>query len=67
MFKKDKTKNLGQNKDNLINGLSKEFANEIMEKAVKENMVRIVLLNGKISYKIVERGEHNYCTRNASE
>ena len=67
MFKKDKTKNLGQNKDNLINGLSKEFANEIMEKAVKENMVRIVLFNGKISYKIVERGEHNYCTRKASE
>ena len=50
-LKKIKTKNLGQNKDNLINylskdyGYSKESANKFIEKVVKENMVRIVLFN----------------------
>ena len=50
-----KTKNLGQNKDNLINYLSKDYgynkesANKVIEKAVKENVVRIVLFNGKNS------------------
>ena len=59
-----KTKNLGQNKDNLINYLSKDYgynkesANKVIEKAVKENVVRIVLLNGKNSYRIVENGEN---------
>ena len=47
-LKKTKTKNLEQNKDNLINslstdyGYSRESANEVIEKAVKEGMVRIV-------------------------
>ena len=59
-----KTKNLGQNKDNLINYLSKDYvynkqsANKVREKAVKENVVRIVLFNGKNSYRIVENGEN---------
>ena len=63
-LKKIKTKNLGQNKDNLINYLSKDYgynkesANKVIEKAVKENVVRIVLLNGKNSYRIVENGEN---------
>ena len=63
-FKKIKTKNLGQNKDNLINYLSKDYgynkesANKVIEKAVKENVVRIVLFNGKNSYRIVENGEN---------
>ena len=54
-LKKIKTKNLGQNKDNLINSLSKgngyckESVNKIIEIAVKENVIRIVLLNGKNS------------------
>ena len=63
-LKKIKTKNPGQNKDNLINylskdyGYSKESANKIIEKAVKENMVRIFLFNGKNSYRIVENGKN---------
>ena len=66
-LKKIKTKNLGQNKANLINylsrdyGYSKEHANEVIEKAVRENMVRIVLFIlglGKNSYRIVENGEN---------
>ena len=63
-LKKIKTKNLGQNKDNLINylskdyGYSKESANRVIEKAVKENVIRIVLFDGKNSYKIVENGEN---------
>ena len=57
-------KNFGQNKDNLINYLSKdhdynkESVNKVTEKAVKENVVRIVLLNGKNSYRIVQNGEN---------
>ena len=64
MFKKIKTKNNGQNKDNLINYLSKyydyskESANKVIEKAVKENMVRIVLFNGKNSYRVAENEEN---------
>ena len=63
-LKKIKTKNLGQNKDNLINylskdyGYSKESANKVIEKAVKGNVVRIVLFNGNNSYRIVENGEN---------
>ena len=59
-----KTKNLGQNKDNLINYLSKDYgynkesANKVIEKAVKENVVRIVLFNEKNFYRIVENGEN---------
>ena len=64
MFKRDQNKNLGQNKDNLINylskdyGYSKESANRVIEKAVKENVIRIVSFDGKNSYKIVENGEN---------
>ena len=64
MFKRDQNKNLGQNKDNLINylskdyGYSKESANKVIEKAVKGNVVRIVLFNGNNSYRIVENGEN---------
>ena len=64
MLKKIKTKNLGQNKDNLINYLSKDYgynkesANKVIEKAVKEDVVRIVLFNGKDSCRIVENGEN---------
>ena len=63
-LKKIKTKNLGQNKHNLINYLSKDYgynkesANKVIEKAVKENVVRIVLFNGKNSYRIAENGEN---------
>ena len=63
-LKKIKTKNLGQNKHNLINYLSKDYgynkesANKVIEKAVKENVVRIVLFNEKNFYRIVENGEN---------
>ena len=63
-LKKIKTKNLGQNKDNLINYLSKDYgynkesANEVIEKAIKENVVRIILFNRKNSYRIVENREN---------
>ena len=63
-LKKIKTKNLGKSKDNLISylskdyGYSKESANKVIEKAVKGNVVRIVLFNGKNSYRIVENGEN---------
>ena len=63
-LKKIKTKNLGKNKDNLISylsknyGYSKESANKVIEKAVKENIVIIVLFNGKNSYRIAENGEN---------
>ena len=62
-LKKDK-KNLGQNKDNLINYLnkdydySKEFALEAIEKAVPENLAKIVLFNGKDSYGIVDKDDN---------
>ena len=55
MFHVIKIKNLGQNKDNLINylskdyGYSKESANKVIEKSVKENTVKIALFNGKNS------------------
>ena len=63
-LKKIKTKNLGKSKDNLISylskdyGYSKESANKVIEKAVKENIVIIVLFNGKNSYRIAENGEN---------
>ena len=63
-LKKIKTKNLGQNKHNLINYLSKDYgynkesANEVIEKAIKENVVRIILFNRKNSYRIVENREN---------
>ena len=63
-LKKIKTKNLGKSKDNLISylskdyGYSKESANKVIEKAVKGNVVRIVLFNGNNSYRIVENGEN---------
>ena len=63
-LKKIKTKNLGKSKDNLISylskdyGYSKESANKVIEKAVKGNVVIIVLFNGNNSYRIVENGEN---------
>ena len=63
-LKKIKTKNFGQSKDNLINylgkdyGYNKESANKVIEKTVKENVVRIALFNWKNSYRIVENGEN---------
>ena len=63
-LKKIKTKILGQNKHNLINYLSKDYgynkesANEVIEKAIKENVVRIILFNRKNSYRIVENREN---------
>ena len=58
-LKKDK-KNLGQNKDNLINYLNKdyEFALEAIEKAVPENLAKIVLFNRKDSYGIVDKDDN---------
>ena len=59
-----KKKNLGQNNDNLINylskdyGYSKESANKVIEKGVKKNMVRIALFYGKNSYRVVENREN---------
>ena len=63
-LKKIKTENFGQSKDNLINylgkdyGYNKESANKVIEKAIKENEVRIDLFNRKNSYRIVENGEN---------
>ena len=39
-------------------GYRKESANKVIEKGVKENMVRIVFFNGKNSYRIVENEEN---------
>ena len=58
--KKIKRENFGQSKDNLINylnkdyGYSRESAIEVVQKAVTENMLNIVLFNGKDSYRIVD-------------
>ena len=63
-LKKIKKKNLGQNKDNSINYLnkdydySKESAIEAVEKAVKENLVKIVLFNVKDSYRNVDKDDN---------
>ena len=63
-LKKIKKKNLGQNKDNSINYLnkdydySKESAIEAIEKAVKENLVKIVLFNVKDSYRNVDKDDN---------
>ena len=63
-FKKIKKKNLGQNKNNLINylnkdyGYSKESTIEAVEQAVTENMVKIVLFSGKNSHRIVDKDDN---------
>ena len=63
-LKKIKKKNLGQNKDNSINYLnkdydySKESAIKAIEKAVKENLVKIVLFNVKDSYRNVDKDDN---------
>ena len=68
-LKKIKAKNLGQNKDNLINylsnnyGYSKESANKVIEKAVKENMIRIFLFDEKNSYRILKNGKNTIIVR----
>ena len=60
-LKKIKTKNLGQNKNNLINSLSKDYgyskesANKIIEQG---KYGKNCLFNGKNSYRIVENGEN---------
>ena len=72
--KKDKKrKTCGQNKDNLINYLnkdydcSKEFALEAIEKAVTENLAKIVLFNGKDSYGIVAKDDNTILAFDAQQ
>ena len=54
-----KGKNLGQNPDNLTRflikyfGFEKEDADKLIEEAVCANVIKSVIFNGKVSYRIV--------------
>ena len=54
-----KGKNLGQNPDNLISFLIKDFgykkedADKLIEEAICANVIKSVIFNGKVSYRIV--------------
>ena len=58
-FKKIKSKNLGQNQENLVHYLVKDysFSNDEAEiliiHAVRANAIKSVIFNGKASYRIV--------------
>ena len=55
-----KGKNLGQNPDNLISFLIKDFgykkedADKLIEEAICANVIKSVIFNGKVSYRIVK-------------
>ena len=63
MFKKNKKKSLGQNKEKLTNYLVKHYgydkvnATELIERAVEDENVKIVLYNGKDSYRIIAKDD----------
>ena len=54
-----KGKNLGQNPDNLTRFLIKDFgyeeedADKLIEEAIRANVIKSVIFNGKVSYRIV--------------
>ena len=55
-----KSKNFGQNQDNLKSFLVKDYeyspelAENVIDKAVQANIVKSIMFNGKISYRIVK-------------
>ena len=59
-LQKIKSKNLGQNQDNLKNFLVKDYeyspelAENLIDEAVQANIVKSIMFNGKISYRIVK-------------
>ena len=59
-LQKIKSKNLGQNQDNLKSFLVKDYeyspelAENVIDKAVQANIVKSIMFNGKISYRIVK-------------
>ena len=63
MFKKNKKKSLGQNKEKLTNYLVKNYgydkvnATELIERAVEDEDVEIVQHNGKDSYRIIAKDD----------
>ena len=63
MFKKNKNKSLGQNKEKLTNYLVKNYgydkvnATELIERAVEDEDVKVVLYNGKDSYRIIAKDD----------
>ena len=56
-LQKIKSKNLGQNQENLVNYLLKDysFSND-EEKDAKVNVIKSVIFNKKTSYRIVKTG-----------
>ena len=59
-LQKIKGKNLGQNHDNLMNFLVKDYecspeiAENIIEEVVEANIVKSIIFNGKKSYRVVK-------------
>ena len=59
-LQKMKSKNFGQNQDNLKSFLVKDYeyspelAENVIDKAVQANIVKSIMFNGKISYRIVK-------------
>ena len=59
-LQKIKSKNLGQNQDNLKSFLVKDYeygpelAENVIDEAVQANIVKLLIFNGKISYRIVK-------------
>ena len=59
-LQKIKSKNLGQNQENLVNYLVKDYsfssneAENLIVEAVKAKVIKLVIYNGRTSYKIVE-------------
>ena len=59
-LQKIKGKNLGQNHDNLMNFLVKDYecspeiAENLIEEAVETNIVKSIIFNGKKSYRVVK-------------
>ena len=60
LYLQNKSKNLGQNQDNLKSFLANDYeyspdlAENLIDEAVQANIVKSIIFNGKISYRIVK-------------
>ena len=59
MFRKNKSKNLGQNPDNLKHFLMKDFdydrekARKLINEAIVANIIKSVIFNGEVAFRII--------------
>ena len=60
LYLQNKSKNLGQNQDNLKSFLANHYeyspdrAENLIDEAIQANIVKSIIFNGKISYRIVK-------------